>query len=332
MPTIKEVALLAGVSVATASYSLNNEGRISDKTRQKVMKAAKKLNYVPSYSARALKGQSAKAVGIFVDGVTGPVFGEIIEGVQEELKEAGWGLIVGTLNGPIQELSRTLIRESWLAGSIILSGNMAPKEFFLSLLEKAPLVVLDVAPQIMDYVSDDSRFVRIEIDNERGMELTFEEIKKAGKSRILFVEGTKDSWDSSVRKSAIVSLAKINGFPKPEFLRGDFKANTAYSVVKKRLSKHKTFDCVMAANDEMAIGAMRALKEKGLTVPKDYVITGFDDIDSARWIDPSLSTVKVDRTRLGIHLARTLLSLIQTKEPCVRSVTFPVSFVKREST
>jgi LacI family transcriptional regulator len=296
------------------------------------MKAAKKLNYVPSYSARALKGQSAKAVGIFVDGVTGPVYGEIIEGVQEKLKEAGWGLIVGTLNGPIQELSRTLIRESWLAGSIILNGNMAPKELFVSLLEKSPLVVLDVDPRIMDSISSESRFVRIEIANAQGMELVFEEIKKAGRSRILFIEGTKDSWDSSVRKAAILALTKKHGFPKPEFLRGDFKANTAYSTVKKRLSRQKSFDCVMAANDEMAIGALRAFKEKGLSIPKDYIITGFDDIDSARWIDPLLSTVRVDRTTLGIHLADTLLSLIQSKEACIKSVTFPVSFIKREST
>jgi len=332
LPTIKDLAREAGVSVTTASYSLNGEGRISEITRQKVLQTAERIGYVPSISARSLKGHNIRAVGIFVDGIAGPVYGAIIEGAQEKFKSEGWGLIVGTLNSPIQELARSLVRDSLLAGSIILNGGMLAEDAILPLLEKAPVVVLDIHREILEKASKSSRLCRIELNNEKGMDALFGEILRKKCRRILFLEGPSSSWDFLCRKKALFELCRKSGLSEPEVLSCDYKAHGAYGLVKTTIAGKHAYDCILAANDEMAIGAMKALKETGLKIPEDIIVMGFDDIEAAHWVDPPLTTVKVDYKQLGRLLAEKMLQMILSKKPVCENLIFPVEFTGRQST
>lgn len=332
MPTIKDLAREAGVSVTTASYSLNDTGRISEITRQKVLQTAKRIGYVPSISARSLKGHNIRAVGIFVDGIAGPVYGAIIEGAQDKFKSEGWGLIVGTLNSPIQELARSLVSDSLLAGSIILNGGMLAEEAILPLLKKAPVVVLDIHKEFLEKASKKNRLCRIEIDNKKGMNALFEEVLRRKCRRILFLEGPSSSWDFMSRKKALFELCRKERLPEPGILSCDYKAHGAYDLVKTTIDRELLYDCILAANDEMAMGAMKALKEAGLKIPEDIIVMGFDDIEAAHWVDPPLTTVKVDYKKLGKLLGEKMLQMIQSKKPVCENLIFPVEFTGRQST
>lgn len=332
MPTIKQLAREAGVSVTTASYSLNGEGRISEETRQKVLETAERIGYIPSLSARALKGQKTRAVGMFVDGIAGPVYGDLIEGAQEKFKDEGWGLIVGTLNSPIQELAQSLVQDSLLAGSIILNGGLIPETNLLPLMKKAPMVVLDIPGGFMDRIPRKSRCCRIELDNTRGIEAIFQEILRNKRSRILFLEGPSSSWDFSTREKVLFDLCRKEGLPRPKTLSCDYKAHGAFELVKETFSRNRDYDCILAANDEMAIGAMKALRESGLSIPRDIIVTGFDDIEASRWIDPPLTTIRVEYKKLGRLIGEKMLQLIASEKPVCENISFPVEFIGRQST
>jgi LacI family transcriptional regulator len=332
LATIKQVAHAAGVSVTTASYSLNGEGRISKETRKKVLDTAERIGYIPSLSARALKGQHARTVGIFVDGIGGPVYGNIIEGAQEKFKSEGWGLIVGTLNSPVQELTQSLVRDSLLAGSVILNGGLLPEETLLPLLKKAPMVVLDIHSDFLKKVPADSRLCRIGIDNAMGINAVFQEVLEHKCTTILFLDGHSNSWDFYSRKKVLFDLCKQQGLLSPDILSCDHSAHGAYCQVKDALSRNWNYDCVIAVNDEMAIGAMKALKESGLRIPRDIIVTGFDNIEASHWVDPSLTTINVDYKKLGKLIGETILELISTSKPICDNITFPVEFIRRQST
>ena len=332
MATIKQVARAAGVSVTTASYSLNGEGRISEETRKKVLDTAEQMGYVPSLSARALKGQHARTVGIFVDGIGGPVYGNIIEGAQEKSKSQGWGLIVGTLNSPVQEMTQSLVRDSLLAGSVILNGGLLPEKKLLPLLKKAPMVVLDIHSDFLKKVPAGSRICRLGIDNSMGMNAVFQEVLKHKCKYILFLDGHSNSWDFFSRRKKLFDLCKQQGLPSPGILSCDYSAHGAYRQVEEALSGKWNYDCIIAVNDEMAIGAMKALKDSGLRIPHDIIVTGFDDIEASHWVDPPLTTVRVDYKKLGILIAETILELISSPKPVREDMVFPVEFIKRQST
>ncbi|MBN2509175.1 MAG: LacI family DNA-binding transcriptional regulator, partial [Spirochaetales bacterium] len=321
----------AGVSVTTASYSLNGGGRISEQTRQKVLQAAERVGYIPSVSARALKGQNARAVGIFVDGVAGPVYGQIIEGAQERFKSEGWGLIVGTLNSSVQELAVSLVRDSLLAGSIVMNGGLLTRAAVGFLLEKTPFIVLDIERNFLEKAPGTSRICRIEIDNRKGMEALFNEIKRKKRSRIVFLEGPSSSWDFRTRKELFFDLCKRNGFREPKVLSCDYKAHGAYRLVKDTFAAQQNYDAIVAANDEMALGALKALKETGLRIPEDIVVTGFDDIEAALWVDPPLTTIRVDYKGLGAVIAEKMLQLLSSTTPVRENILFPADFVGRQS-
>ncbi len=331
MPTIRDVAKKARVSVASVSYALNDSGRVSDDTKEKILKVARSMDYSPSLCAKAMNGHRMNAMGIFVDGIAGPIYGEIIEGAQEALKAEGWGLIVGTLNDPARELAAALARESWLAGSIVLNGSLAPAGMLKSLAAKVPLIVTDAEPEILAIAPKRGRFVRIEIDNARGMAAILEHALWQGVRKLVVLGGDPRSFDARARAEAI-SRGAAGGIPGGlEFHDCGFKAETAYERVKRLLEDGLRFDGLVAANDEMALGAMRALRESGLRVPGDVAVIGFDDIEAARWSNPALSTVRVERRALGALMAKILVEMAGTSRPRSETIQFPVEFIPRAS-
>jgi LacI family transcriptional regulator len=329
--TIYEVAKLANVSVATVSYALNDTGRVGKETKKKVLRAAKSLSYSPNLSARAMKGHPMKAMGIFVDGIAGPIYGETIEGAQEALKEEGWGLVVGTLNDPARELAVTLARESWLAGSIVLNGGLAPAGLLKALAAKAPLIVMDAEADALGLAPRRGRMVRVKIDNESGMSAALEHALGQGASRLVFLGGDPSSPDARERHDALVKGLVGKDIKSFERLECGYKAARAYEAVKRLIASGADFDALLAANDEMALGAMRALGESGRGVPGDAAVIGFDDIEAARWSNPPLSTVRVDRRALGELLARTLIELAETDKARAETIMVPVEFMPRAS-
>jgi LacI family transcriptional regulator len=331
VPTIREVAKRAKVSVASVSYALNGSGRVGDGTRERILKIARSMEYSPSLCARAMNGHRLRTMGIFVDGIAGPIYGETIEGAQEALKAEGWGLVVGILNDPAMELAAALARESWLAGSIVLNGGLAPIDLMRTLAAKAPLIVMDSGPEIFSIAPKRGSLVRVEIDSERGMSLALEHALAQGVRELVVLGGDPRSFDARERSDAVSRLVPGRDLKSVEFHACDFKARAAYETVGRLVASGKRFDGLIAANDEMALGAMRALREGGRSAPRDAVVVGFDDIEAAQWSNPALSTVRVERRALGGLLARTLIEMAESGQTRAETISFPVEFIPRAS-
>jgi LacI family transcriptional regulator len=164
------------------------------------------------------------------------------------------------------------------------------------------------------------------------MELIFTEIQRFNRKNILFLEGLSSSWDSACRKRILSDLCRDADFMRLDTLPCGFNAKEAYSGVGKLLKEYPNYDCIVASNDEMAIGAMKAVRESGYSIPDDIMIIGFDNIESSHWIEPSLTTIEIDYRELGRRIGQEILALIIDKKQVRNKKVFPVSLIRRNTT
>ncbi|PLR99071.1 LacI family DNA-binding transcriptional regulator [Bacillus sp. T33-2] len=302
MVTLKDVAKRAGVSVSTASYSINGSSLISSETKQKVLDAAKEIGYRPNGLAKNLKEQKTNIIGLFLSGFTGPFFSDMVEGIQDEVIKNGFELVVCAS----VDKHRVLI-ERYVDGAIILNYHMED-ELLLSIAnEKLPLIVMDRELQ-GPYIKN------VLLPNETGSARAVNYLVEKGHKRIGFIAGSQQSYDGEARLKGFMKELKQHkiAFREKDFLRADFTESSGYLEVSHYLEQmgYDLPSAIVCANDEMAMGAIRAVKERMLEVPKDIAIVGFDDIYVSQYFTPSLTTIRVPRKQWGTIAAQTLFKLL----------------------
>ncbi len=322
--TIRDVAQRSGVSVAAASYALNGTGRVSPETRQKVIQAAEDLGYAPSLAARALKGAKGNLVAILTDGFAGPWYGELLEGLQPALKDAGFAVLALTLEKESFQLCRSIAGAGLLRGLVALNASAAWQNELSALIDAVPTALFDPDSQ-------DGRATRFVLDNRAGIRALMTHLWGTGCRDYLWLDGEPTAWDARERRAAFEEFLEERTEPsRSRRAQGGFQADVAYEAVKRELD-HAVPRAIVAANDESAIGALRAVRERGLEVPADVAIAGFDGIDASAWTSPALTTLKYDRRALGRQMASAVLSAIaQPTPPAV--FTVPLELVIRPST
>jgi LacI family transcriptional regulator len=334
MATIRDVAARAGVSVAAASYALNGGGRLSGPTRARIQKIAKQLGYRPSSVALALRGTRAKVMGIFMDGVGGPFFSDIMEGAHDVLRGAGFGILAVTLDAGGRETASRMAHDSMISGALILNPGVAGRDLLEDMARRIPLVLFD------------SRFSvpgcpRFGIQNREGMAALMEHLLSHGFRDFAYLDGDPRSNDAIERKRVFKAALKRAGLAlEPErLLQGSFKVQPAEAAMGAFLDRGLRTRVVVAANDQMALGAMRAILARGFRIPDDIAVTGFDNIEASTWTHPALTTVGYDREGLGRLMARSLLERLEGWEtsaaPSAGSaddvVSIPASLILRQS-
>lgn len=323
--TIREVAVRSGVSVAAASYALNGTGRVSEDTRQIVLRAAEELGYAPSLAAQALKGAKGHLVGILTDGFAGPWYGELLEGLQPALKDAGFGVLALTMQKDSFALCRSIANAGMLRGLAVLNPTCEWENELSSLFNAVPSVVFDPA-------TPDRRTVRFVLDNRNGIRELAAHLWEAGYRDYLWLDGKLGAWDARERFAAFEEWVGEHGHSATcRRAFGGFQAEVSYAAVLLELDSGRVPRVIVAANDESAMGALRAVQERGLAVPADVAISGFDGIDASAWTSPPLSTLSFDRRALGRRMATTLLdALSHPFEPA--EITVPLELKIRPST
>jgi LacI family transcriptional regulator len=301
--TLKDVAKQAGVSVSTASYSINGSALITDETKKKVLEAAKEMNYRPNGLAKNLKERKTNIIGLFLSGFTGPFFNDMMEGIQDVVMKNGYELVVCASVD-----KHRLLVERYVDGAIILNYHMEDELLDTLGSEKLPCVVLDRELK-NPYIKE------ILLPNEQGAKLAVDYLFDKDHRRIGFVAGSKESYDGEARLQGFINQMGENGiaFSDHDLLRADFTEISGYEEMVSYLNKigddlPSAFVC---ANDEMAMGAIRAIKEKGLKVPGDIAVVGFDDINVSKYFTPSLTTIRVPRKEWGIIAAQTLFKMLE---------------------
>lgn len=330
--TIKDVAKIANVSITTVSRVSNGSKGVSAKTRRRVLNAIKELGYSPSAIASGLKTRLSKSIGIAVPDTIGDFYGEVINGIESVATENGYNLIV-SLNHHIikEELEAVNFFKAKKVDGAILVTTSGDDDYVRSLIDEGyNIVLLDRDPHGL-------KIDTVKIDNFRGGHLATEYLLKLGHSAILFIQGVPYIDSSKERFNGYKRALKDNKIKfNPDFiLSGDFFVESGYSSIRRYLDKYGlNFSAIFASNDQMAMGAIKALNDKGISVPDEVSVVGFDDSYISPYIIPSLTTIKQRREEMGKIAAELLLDKIsfhKKKERTPRQITIPVELIERES-
>ncbi len=318
MTTIRDVAKRAQVSVATASYALNGVGAISDATRARVLRAAQELNYHPNAFARHLKHARTRTIGVFIARFGGAFYEAILEGIHDVILNTDYELVVC----PDSRSERRMLMYRQVDGALVFDSKISSEAILRLASQRFPIVVMDRLLQ-NDFV------LSVLQDNPPGVREAFHHLYDQGMRKIHFVAGASDSFDSTERLQVFLDEANRCDLHTPVH-QGNFTEISGYQAAQTIICSDDLPEAVFCANDQMAIGFLRAMKEHGLRAPDDIAVVGFDDIPISRYIQPALSTVSVSRFDWGAAATRQLIGFLE-HEPACGPCRIPTHFVARES-
>jgi LacI family transcriptional regulator len=289
--TIHDVAARAGVSVATVSRVLNGKTIVRERTRQLVEAAAKALRYVPNLAARSLSIRRSHAIGIVLPDVHGEFFSEVIRGIDLAARKAGYHILVSGSHSDIGEMLAVLeAMRGRVDGLVLMAPDVAPSQLPEHLTANIPLVLLNT--------NDNNTHDVINVDNAGGARSMMGHLIGLGHRRIAFICGPPRNSDARERLRGYRQCMRELGVPAQE-VAGDFTEAAGHAAAAYILETSPPATAIFAANDAMAVGALAAVAEAGLNVPRDMAVTGFDDIPIARYVAPPLTTIRVDIAELG---------------------------------
>jgi len=327
--TIFDVAAKAGVSPATVSLVLNGKPGVSPETRQRVLQAAEELNYRPNASARSLVLEKTNMLGVILPDIGSPFYSEVVQGVEQEATAQGYYLVLCTTCGKSsrEEGYLHLFWEHRVDGLLLVTPR---NESLIQEIRKHgfPLVVLDRDISLQDDV------VEVIVDNFHGAIQAVEHLIHCGYRNIGFINGLPEIQASQERFRGYQTALRKHGlcFCPELVVEGDFTERGGYIAMKKLLSVASNLDAVFVANDWMALGALRAIREQGLRVPDDIGLVGFDDVPLAAQTDPPLTTVRQPMREMGALGVQLLIQLIKGKKVTPTKFTLPTELVLRGST
>ncbi len=331
--TSADVARRAGVSRTTVSFVLNNVPgvRISEATRQRVLQAAAELEYYPHAAAQSLARQQSRTLGLILCQSPDRVFADaflpqVMRGVGRVAEEHGFKLLLQY----VEDVTRpdayiTLVRQKHIDG-IILSGPRSDDEQLPRLqAERFPLVLLGQLPG--------SGIPFVDVDNIDGAQRATEHLIRLGYRRIACITNAPPEYTASQQRLAGYRRAlEAHGLAYDATLvrYGDFREESGYAAMASLLDAGVP-EAVFVASDLVAFGALEAIKARGLSVPQDVALVGFDDVPVARYVDPPLTTVRLPAYDLGAEAAQLVLQLITGAEPKTTEVLLQTTLVVRES-
>lgn len=330
--TIKEIAAHCEVSPSTVSLVLNQSPKIKKSTRERVLKAVEELDYQPNQMARSLVSSRSQCLSVTVPNLahvfSDVYFGEIISGFYQEANLSGYKILLDIAQekfiGNKEYLNN--LRNRRADGMVYIASTIEDR--FLLEFEEQPYPLL-----LVNHHFPDSRLNYLSVDYKKAAFLAADHLLGLGHRRIGLIIGTNTFTGLDFRDT-FLRVCESRGLEKKELPWcgvKDWDEQEGYVMTKKLLSRHPDLTAIMAGNDRMAIGAMRYLSSAGYRVPEDVSVMGMDDIPSARYTTPGLSTLHMDFFRLGELSCRHLLSMIEGKEKVCRKMTDP-HLVLREST
>ena len=328
MATIYQVSELAGVSLATVSRVMNNSPRVSDTTRTKVLAAMEQLGYRPNSIAQSLASNRSNSVGILVSELHGPFYGEMLSGIENECRAASKHVIIAA--GHSEEASEIdgiefLISRS--CDALILHVEAVSDDYLIKLAEgKLPIVLINrYIPQLAANC--------ICLNNELGGYLATRQLLQQGHRQLAYIAGpmwksdAKDRYAGHLRAMAEYGV-KVN---PALFAEGDFQDSSGSRCMQQLLDSGLAFTALVCANDEMAAGAIETARQRGLNLPQQLSIVGFDNLILARYIHPKLTTIDYPIGEMGRMAARWVLKNIYQQQTIRLKNVFEPALICRES-
>jgi LacI family transcriptional regulator len=295
MPTIRDVARECDVSIATVSRVFNDSPLVSETTRQRVVAAASRIGYWPNGIARSLITSRTHALGVLLPDLHGEFFSELLHGIDLAARVRGYHLLVSRFGARREELVGALrTMRGRVEGVIVMAPDLEPLPWMQQGSGDVPAVLVNPDPGLTGVRG-------ISIANAEGAATMVRHLLSLGHRRIATVAGPAHNVDARQRLEgwrAALAASSITPDESSSY-SGDFGEASGYEAMRSLMANHPRPDAVFFANDNMAIGALGALQERGVRVPEEVAIAGFDDIPMARYVTPPLTTVRVDKMRLG---------------------------------
>jgi LacI family transcriptional regulator len=332
--TIYDVAKKANVSISTVSRVFNGNASVSKKTRKKVQKAIEELNYIPNALARGLVCQSSKTIGLVVSDLSNPFFTNVIDGIESILSEKGFSALLCDTHYSFEKEIRYISQmlEKRVDGIIIFDTNSRDVD------------LINRVKNIIPIVSVQSNFKGVDSINttdDIGAYEAVDYLIKLGHKKIAFLVYDNARLAVMNRLKGYVSAHRANGIPiNRSYIinpTDDSSSKNAtiggYCMANELFDRHPEVTAIFAYNDAIAVGACLAANERGLKIPDDINIVGFDDIEMASLINPKLTTVAQPLFDMGKNAAELILKkLREGKESTTQIILLPTSLVIREST
>lgn len=298
MVDIKEIAKLSGVSISTVSNVLNGRKNVSASTRERVLKICEEQNYHPNIMGRNLKAGKTNTVVFNFSDFDRSFYLKIIEGISDYLKDSGYDLIICT-----NKSAENLMQSSFSSGAICLDAKLSD-EFFIDLSKRKFPIVL------MDRLIENKFISSVVVDNYPIMCELVQVLVDRGFKQFGYIGGWKKTLDNIERFSGFLDcLTKNNiAFDNKYYFDGNYHEESGYKAVYQFLESGSLPEVLVCANDDMAHGAIQALKEKNIKIPEDISITGFDDSNLAELA--GLTTVTIPFYESGNMAAKRIIELI----------------------
>lgn len=334
---MKDVAKEANVSISTVSNVLTKKKPVSEELQKRVETAIKKLNYTVNPMASGLKSTKTNTLGVILPNISRIFFPQVLKGIQDNARKYNFNLIYfDTDEEPEKE--EKFIRElqnNMVDGIIVdfcrdINSNKEVIRSLESIInnerKKVPIVALE--QQI-----DSSYISSVSIDNYGSAVIATKYLIEAGHTKIAHIAGPQTYPTPPQRLAGYKeTLEKNNLFNEELIVTGDFRPLSGYEETKKLIAEKKEFTAIFAANDQMAIGAMKALLEEGFSIPEDKSVIGFDNIFVSSLVSPSLSTIEVPQYELGCEAVEKVRNQIIENQIVKDDSVLPTHLIVRKST
>lgn len=311
MATIKDVAKMAGVSTTTVSHVINKTRFVAKETEEAVMQAIKSLKYSPSAVARSLKVNTTKSIGMIVTTSEAPYFAEIIHAVEEHCYRQSYSLFLCNTQNDPEKIKNHLdmLAKKRVDGLLVMCSEYTSHSLdILSNAADIPMVVMDWGPNTDTDVIEDNSFM--------GGYIATKYLIDNGHKAIGLIAGELDKTTARTRYEGFVKAMNEANLPinKDWIMEGFFEPEDGYECMNKILTQNNLPTAVFCCNDVMALGAISAITEKGLRVPEDISIIGYDNIHASRFYAPPLTTIHQSKSRLGAQAVNLLFKRIADKD------------------
>lgn len=325
-PNLRVLAAKAGVSINTASRAINDKPDINPLTKKKILRIAREIGYVPNASAVALRTQKTRTLGVIIADNNNPFYAEVLSGIEAEAKANNYHIILTNTRRDYQEEENAieLLLGKQVDGLLIAPVQEKNEDIYKLIDSKIPFVVVG-----RDY--EDLSIDAVYSDELKGGYIATEYLIRKGFKNISYIGGYTYKSPARRRLEGYKKALTDYGIPIKENLIkiGDIDIKDGYNQTKDMFDQGINFQAIFAYNDMMAFGAVKAIKERGLEIPGDIGVVGYDNILFSSLVSPPLTTVNLKKDELGRESVRLLLSKINGHRKKNKKIVLDVDLLIR---
>ena len=327
--TINDIAAKTGISKSTVSRVIVGKGSVSEKSRQKVLKAMEEMQYSPNAVARSMVTKRTGNIAFITSqnhtpAVSHPFYSRILDGVLGEVNRMNYNLIIGSEND-IKDSSSVIFQKRM--DGVILASNVRPQIVDMFRQHEIPIV-------FVNNLSDAQDVVCVMSDDYGGASAAMDYLISKGHRRIAFICGYPDHSSYIQRHKAYMNAMKRSGIDVDDKIVRfcGHRTEDGRIAMSKLLFETRDFSAVFASNDFIAVGIIKALKAAGCRIPEDVAVVGFDDLDMAQIVDPELTTIQTDKESIGVNAVECLCAMMEKKAVPERVRILKTKLIIRQST